>query len=231
MDQRDQRMECLRMAIELGGKAEPIVSAAQQLLDFVSGTQHPGIAASTELVSVEAAEPQPGPAAAPEAVATDAIAACGTALVMPEGGALADAMPSVEAAEGLAATPEVSTHAQTDAEVAPAVSVCEPASAGAPAKVVRQRSTSFGASRGCGPTSRHRCHVVPTANNSELPCEPDPVQGEKPCSENAEGPPAEVAQASPASTGAVDGADAEVFARRLRKPKHAKPVRTAGLCY
>ena len=38
MDQHDQRMECLRMAFELGGKAEPVVSAAQQLLDFLAGT-------------------------------------------------------------------------------------------------------------------------------------------------------------------------------------------------
>ena len=210
MDQQDQRMECLRMAIELGGKAEPIVSAAQQLLDFVSGTQHPAIAASTELVSVEAAEPRPGPADAPEAVATDAIAACGTALVMPEGGDLADAMPSVEAAEGLAATPEVSTHAQTDAEVAPAVSVCEPASAGAPAEPsTNEAQTSEPPAVAAQQTGIDVTSCQPPTT-SELPCEPDPVQGEKPCAENAEGAPAEVAQASPASTGAADGADAEV---------------------
>ena len=35
MDLQQQRMECLKMAFELGGKTDPIVGAAQQLLDFV----------------------------------------------------------------------------------------------------------------------------------------------------------------------------------------------------
>ena len=39
MDLQQQRMECLKMAFELGGKTDPIVGAAQQLLDFVAGKQ------------------------------------------------------------------------------------------------------------------------------------------------------------------------------------------------
>ena len=39
MDLQQQRMECLKMAFELGGKTDPIVSAAQQLLEFVAGKQ------------------------------------------------------------------------------------------------------------------------------------------------------------------------------------------------
>ena len=39
MDLQQQRMECLKMAFELGGKTDPIVSAAQQLFEFVAGKQ------------------------------------------------------------------------------------------------------------------------------------------------------------------------------------------------
>jgi len=37
MDLQQQRMECLKMAFELGGKTDPIISAAQQLVEFVAG--------------------------------------------------------------------------------------------------------------------------------------------------------------------------------------------------
>src|SRR5260221_1355782 len=94
MNQNDQRMECLRMAFELGGKAEPVVSAAQQMLDFVAGKQ-----AAAESLR-ETAEVAPAGGAAeqqePARPADDAIAACGTVLVMPEGGGLEDAVQSVE---------------------------------------------------------------------------------------------------------------------------------------
>ena len=39
MDLQQQRMECLKMAFELGGKTDPIVGAAQQLFEFVAGKQ------------------------------------------------------------------------------------------------------------------------------------------------------------------------------------------------
>ena len=108
MDQ-DQRMQCLRMAIELGGKTEPIVSAAQQLLDFVHGKERQEIRTSAKPVldkapAVEQAsapaetaapvEQSVAPAEITEPIVADAIAACGTALVMPESGDLADAVPN-----------------------------------------------------------------------------------------------------------------------------------------
>jgi hypothetical protein len=100
MDHHDQRMECLRMAFELGGKAEPVVSAAQQLLDFVAGKQS-AVEGRVERVQTDPAAGAPEqqePAAASGSPADDAIAACGTVLVMPEGGGLEDAVQSVEAA-------------------------------------------------------------------------------------------------------------------------------------
>ena len=181
MDQQDQRMECLRMAIELGGKTEPIVSAAQQLLDFVSGTQHPVIAASTELASVEAAEPRPGPADAPEAVATDAIAACGTALVMPNGGELADAVPSAETVEAPVPCLEASAHRETVGDA-----VTEEASAEAS---LRESSASEHA-----PPAN--CNS-PTLADETSHCASDSVQVETtPCVENAATSDAETAEAS-----------------------------------
>ena len=102
MDLQQQRMECLKMAFELGGKTDPIVGAAQQLLDFVAGKQ-------AQSTTEEVAEPAPTPvplaeeqvaSTAPENVAEipfpDVIAACGTVLVLPESGELADAIPSTE---------------------------------------------------------------------------------------------------------------------------------------
>ena len=100
MDQHDQRMECLRMAFELGGKAEPVVSAAQQLLDFLAGTSST-VESRAEQAQVGAAggAPEQQEAAAESgSPADDAIAACGTVLVMPEGGGLEDAIQSVEPA-------------------------------------------------------------------------------------------------------------------------------------
>jgi hypothetical protein len=100
MDQHDQRMECLRMAFELGGKAEPVVSAAQQLLDFVAGKPSAGESRAEPATAAPAASApeQQEPPAASASPADDAIAACGTVLVMPEGGGLEDAVQSVEPA-------------------------------------------------------------------------------------------------------------------------------------
>ena len=103
MDLQQQRMECLKMAFELGGKIDPIVGAAQQLLDFVAGKQAQPTtepAAETTVTAVPLVE-EHAASTAPENVAetpsADAIAACGTVLVLPESGELADAMPSAEA--------------------------------------------------------------------------------------------------------------------------------------
>lgn len=91
MDLHDQRMQCLKMAFELGGKPEAILTAAQQLLDFVTAPSQPDVAAaaSPQIEQAPVSEPE-----APTDAVPDPIAACGTALVMPEGGELADAIPT-----------------------------------------------------------------------------------------------------------------------------------------
>lgn len=84
MDLHDQRMQCLKMAFELGGKPEAVLSAAQQLLEFVAG---PAIPAATEMTDEQRPIVEQS-----EDVAPDPIAACGTALVMQDNGELADAV-------------------------------------------------------------------------------------------------------------------------------------------
>jgi hypothetical protein len=87
MDLHDQRMQCLKMAFELGGKPETVLSAAQQLLDFLSGP------------AAEVASPSIAEVRGAEETVPDPIAACGTALVMQEGGELADAVATAEPPE------------------------------------------------------------------------------------------------------------------------------------
>ena len=97
MDLHEQRMQCLKMAFELGGKPETVLSAAQQLLDFITG---PPPATQKDVFDTEAAPSPSQPeetaseASAVEEAVSDPIAACGTALVMQEGQDLADAVPA-----------------------------------------------------------------------------------------------------------------------------------------
>ena len=98
MDLHEQRMQCLKMAFELGGKPEAVLSAAQQLLDFITG---PPPATQTDVFDIDEAPAPSQPeetaseAGAVEEAVSDPIAACGTALVMEEGQDLADAVPAV----------------------------------------------------------------------------------------------------------------------------------------
>jgi hypothetical protein len=114
MDLHDQRMQCLKMAFELGGKPEAILTAAQQLLDFVTAPPPPDVAIAASLQIDEATVSD---SEAPTEAVPDPIAACGTALVMPEGGELADA--SVIAGE-----PETAAN-ETAVESAPSISASE----------------------------------------------------------------------------------------------------------
>jgi hypothetical protein len=131
MDLHDQRMQCLKMAFELGGKPDAVLTAAQQLLDFVTGPNQPDVADAAGLLIDQA------PGTAPIDAVPDPIAACGTALLLPEGGELADAMPtadvSVIAAESVAAALEATGElASSDADAeAPQVadSLSEPSAA------------------------------------------------------------------------------------------------------
>ena len=111
MDLQDKRMQCLRMAAELGGKVDAVIAAAERMFDFVKGAEPaapayaPTSDSSPEPIAV--AEPQAevataqadaiAEAATSEPLVADPIAACGTALVMPAGGNLAEALPSPEA--------------------------------------------------------------------------------------------------------------------------------------
>ena len=36
MDLQEHRMQCLRMAFELGGKPDAVIAAAQKMVDFVT---------------------------------------------------------------------------------------------------------------------------------------------------------------------------------------------------
>jgi hypothetical protein len=143
MDLEELRLNCLRMAHELGGKSEAVISAANDLLSFVMSGQTAGThapePAATEVAPSEVSAPAAEPAVA------DRIAACGTALEMPESGDLAEAEPVVEveaAAEAEPVSPAEATEAvpaQATAEDAETLSAptavveeTEPAAASSP---------------------------------------------------------------------------------------------------
>ena len=149
MDLQDKRMQCLRMAAELGGNVDAVIAAAQRMFDFVKGAEPaapeyaPAANSSPEPVAVaepqaEVATAQAGAiaeAAPSEPLVADPIAACGTALVMPESGNLAEALPS----------PEAATAAEVQVEVAAEKGTAEIKAEEAPAEVVARG----GGRRGC----------------------------------------------------------------------------------
>ena len=105
MDLEELRLNCLRMAYELGGKPEAIISAANDLMSFV--TKGPTAEARESAPELAATEEAPSEVSTPaaEPAVTDRIAACGTALEMPESGDLAHAEPSVEVKAATEAEP------------------------------------------------------------------------------------------------------------------------------
>jgi hypothetical protein len=87
---------------ELGGKTEAIISAANDLMNFVTK----GPSADAGAAALEpAGAPNEVSAPAAEPVVTDRIAACGTALEMPESGDLAHAEPVIEVKAATEAEP------------------------------------------------------------------------------------------------------------------------------
>ena len=44
MDLEDKRMQCLRMAVELGGNVDAVIAAAQRMFDFIKGAEPPAVA-------------------------------------------------------------------------------------------------------------------------------------------------------------------------------------------
>ena len=121
MDEEELRLNCLRMAYELGGKTEAIISAAIDLMNFVTK----GSSADARAAALEpAGAPNEVSPPAAEPVVTDRIAACGTALEMPEGGDLAHAEPAVEVKA--AAEAELATEAEVT-EAVPSQATAEEA--------------------------------------------------------------------------------------------------------
>ena len=88
MDLPDQRIACLRMAIEMGCKPDSVVGVATELMSFI---------ASGGVASASPAAPEP------DATAADRIAACGTVVPVSEVVGLALAEP--EAVPAAAAPP------------------------------------------------------------------------------------------------------------------------------
>ena len=106
MDLQDQRIACLRMAIEMGCKTDSVVSTAAELMNFITGGVAPTV---------------PAIASATEEANAERIAACGTEVPMTETAdlalAVAVAAPSVASEEGM---PESAPATDTVTEVAPA---------------------------------------------------------------------------------------------------------------
>ena len=197
MDLQQQRMECLKMAFELGGKTDPIVSAAQQLFEFVAGkqtqptTEAPAEPATAPTTSAEEPVANTAPEPAVEVPSADVIAACGTVLVLPEGGDLADAVPAQpeqqatqsppEEPEATEATPPMEVASEPKAEVSEqqatdAVQEEAPAAQSEPAQPSEELAASHA-------DEQQTAEVVPQT----------PAEAEPPASPETEAKPAEEA--------------------------------------
>jgi hypothetical protein len=97
MDLQEQRLTCLRMALEMGCKADSVVAVANELMSFLTS----GV----------------GPFAAKSPSEEDAIAACGTALAASEAADLGLGQPEAEA--GIPAAAAVSADALSDPTSSP----------------------------------------------------------------------------------------------------------------
>lgn len=132
MDLHEQRMQCLKMAFDLGGKPETVLSAAQQLLDFISGASPTVDAKITDQATATNA-------LVTSETVPDPIAACGTALVMQEGGELADAVATADPLPA-AAEPVEAACADPSSSANETVSVIETPEEGSTELVVEEAS-------------------------------------------------------------------------------------------
>lgn len=140
MEPHELRLNCLQMAYQLGGKHDAILFAANELMNFVTKGPAPEAVPVPEQVAATAVETEAS-IVVPEQTADDRIAACGTALEMPESGDLAEATPAAEAdastelvtTDDKAAGDASSDSAAAETEAAPAkVAVEEAASSAEP---------------------------------------------------------------------------------------------------
>ena len=194
MNLQQQRMECLKMAFELRGNTDPIVSAAQQLLEFVTGTQEsPATEAPAELATSPQAPTEEQVAVTPpettvEAPSAEAIAACGTALVLPESGELADAVPVPQPEQQAQSQPGSGTEA-TEAAAPTEVASAPEAHAGEP------QATSEAAAPQPDPVIEDQ-ELAASKVDVEQTTEPAPEtqpEAEPPASSETEAKPAEAA--------------------------------------
>jgi hypothetical protein len=161
MDLHEQRMQCLKMAFDLGGKPEAVLSAAQQLLDFVSGPV-PTVEAKAD------AEQPVTEALVAEEIVPDPIAACGTVLVMQEGGGLAEAIATGDPLPAAAEAEEVAV-----AEVASSAE-SETVAAAEPVDEISAESVAVEASEEVAESTSAAGTVEPEAvEHSELPSDHD----------------------------------------------------------
>ena len=124
MDAQDTRMQCLKMAMELGGKPDAVLSAAEQILNFVTGAKP-----ATNDPAIEKHVIEDFVVAVPEATIVDTIAACGTALEIPDGGNLTDAVLPVDAV-----TSEIAAAADAPAECVDVATTVKAEQVAAPAE-------------------------------------------------------------------------------------------------
>jgi hypothetical protein len=120
MDLKEQRITCLRMAIDMGCKPDAVIATATELMTFVMGG---------------AASP-PATVAEPQAPDADAIAACGTALPASETADLVLAQPTGGSDTGVTeASPPAAL--PTEAEVAQEPASATESQAASPAPAVK----------------------------------------------------------------------------------------------
>lgn len=122
MDLQEQRLTCLRLALEMGCKADSVVAVASELMTFLTDGMVPSAAKSS-----------------PEERSEDAIAACGTALAASEAADLvigqteAGTIPAVVAVstdplpDSTSSPSEAHAAEPTSAAVAAGTEVAEPA--------------------------------------------------------------------------------------------------------
>ena len=134
MDLQDQRIACLRMAIEMGCKPDSVVATATDLMNFITS------AAPTVPITVTT----------PEVSDAERIAACGTEVPMTETAdlalAVAVAAPLVASEEGMPesppATDTVTEVAHAAVEPATPVSAAAPQEAAVPVVIASEEQTA-----------------------------------------------------------------------------------------
>ena len=157
MDLQEKQLTCLRMALEMGCKANSVVAVANELMTFLNGGE-PSAAKSPS-----------------EEISEDAIAACGTALAASEAADLVLGQPEAEA--DIPATVAVSADAlpdPTSPSEAHAVKSTSAAIAAGTESVAEPTTTARDASTVIAPTAE-----VAPVNERSLADQPSAVGAEE----------------------------------------------------